>query len=50
MFLVRRVLKAGLDTQIILRGATAASPTVTAKIYELICRELGALLSFDLLG
>ena len=47
---MRRVLKAGLDTQIILRGATAASPTVTAKIYELICRELGALLSFDLLG
>jgi uncharacterized protein len=28
------VLKAVLDTQVILRGATSARPTVTAKIYE----------------
>jgi predicted nucleic acid-binding protein len=30
----RLVLKAVLDTQIILRGATSARPTVTARIYE----------------
>jgi putative PIN family toxin of toxin-antitoxin system len=28
------VLKAVLDTQVLLRGAAAARPTVTAKIYE----------------
>lgn len=28
------MLKAVLDTQVILRGATSARPTVTAKIYE----------------
>ena len=30
----RRVLKVVLDTQVILRGATSARPTLTAKIYE----------------